>query len=950
LAAITAHVEGRTDHYEVEHRLRTQGGEWRWILTRGQTVRRDESGRALYISGTHTDIHERKQAEATLRQLNTRLDFLLSTSPVTIYTCAATPPYAATFVSANVVEVVGCTAPEFLAKPGFWAENIHPDDRARVFAGLGDLFIHDGHQHEYRFRHLNGGWRWVRDALRVVRGPDGQPVELIGYFIDITAQKEAEIEHGAILETAIDGFWVADREGRLIDVNDAYCQMSGYPRDELLRLRIPDLEAAENSEDTRRHIARIMTAGSDRFESRHRRKDGSVFDVEVSVQFSDLRGGVFVVFLRDITHRRAAETALRESEERYRLLVQGSHDAIMTQHPPTWAMTSCNPAALALFGVANEEAFRALAPADLSPELQPDGRPSAEKAAEMIETALREGSHFFEWMSRRLDGTLFPTTVLLSRLEQNGQRFLQATVRDITVQKQAEAALRDHNARLEHLVTERTGELRESEAKFRAIIESSPVAMAVNDEHGNITFLNRKFIETFGYTLADIPTLAAWWPRGYPDPAYRQRVAQEWQAAVEKAQRDRTELEPMEYQVAGKDGTVRDIRFSMAPMGASNLVIFYDLTERKQAEAALCESEERLRHVLDGLGPQMFAGLLDLQGTVLLANRPALEAAALRSENVLGKPVADTYWWTWSEAVSQRLRAAVERAAQGEPVRYDEQIRVAEGQLIWLDFSIHPLRDETGRIRFLVPSGLVITERKQAEESLRQSSEQLRALTQRLQSAREEEARRIARELHDELGQMLTGLKMDLRWVERDLEEGETDARTNALLEKVVAASELVDGTVKTVQRIAAELRSGLLDKLGLAMALRHESQQFQQRTGVTCRLRVPEPEPRLPAEVATACYRICQEALTNVARHAAATEVEIELRAETGAWLLEIHDNGKGIAAAKLTDPHSLGLIGMQERARHLGGEVSIGPGAEGGTVVRLRIPQAGAKTEDVS
>lgn len=127
-------------------------------------------------------------------------------------------------------------------------------------------------------------------------------------------------------------------------------------------------------------------------------------------------------------------------------------------------------------------------------------------------------------------------------------------------------------------------ELRDSEAKFRAIIESSPVAMAVNDEYQNVTFLSRKFIETFGYTLVDIPTLAAWWPRAYPDSVYRQRVAQEWQAAVEKAQRENTEFEPMEYKVSCKDGSVRDIRFSMAPMSASSLVTFYDITEQKLTE------------------------------------------------------------------------------------------------------------------------------------------------------------------------------------------------------------------------------------------------------------------------------------------------------------------------------------------------------------------------------
>lgn len=231
---------------------------------------------------------------------------------------------------------------------------------------------------------------------------------------------------------------------------------------------------------------------------------------------------------------------------------------------------------------------------------------------------------------------------------------------------------------------------------------------------------------------------------------------------------------------------------------------------------------------------------------------------------------------------------------------------------------------------------------RKSEAALRRSQEQLRALARRLQSAREEESRRIARELHDELGQMLTGLKLDLRSLERDLEAAPPEARVNRWLEKLLAASELVDTAIRAVQRLSAELRPALVDKLGLPASLRQEVRQFEERTGTVCRLRLPEADSPLPDAAATALYRIGQEALTNVARHAGATEVEVELRAAPDAWELEVRDNGRGIAPEQLNDPHSLGLVGMRERAAQFGGELDLLPRPGGGTVVRARIPRA--------
>lgn len=227
---------------------------------------------------------------------------------------------------------------------------------------------------------------------------------------------------------------------------------------------------------------------------------------------------------------------------------------------------------------------------------------------------------------------------------------------------------------------------------------------------------------------------------------------------------------------------------------------------------------------------------------------------------------------------------------------------------------------------------------------MRFSRECLRALTARLESLREDERIRIAREIHDELGQTLTGLKMDLFWMERKLGELPGSPAINSLLEKAVGATEHVDSVTATVQQIATDLRPGALDELGLGTALQYEARRFQDRAGIPCEVRVPETELPISAEVSTAFFRVFQESLTNVARHAHATKVEAELKAEPGFIVLSLRDNGKGITEADIANPQSLGLLGMKERVAQLGGEVVFQSHPGQGTLVTVRVPTAAA------
>jgi len=278
-----------------------------------------------------------------------------------------------------------------------------------------------------------------------------------------------------------------------------------------------------------------------------------------------------------------------------------------------------------------------------------------------------------------------------------------------------------------------------------------------------------------------------------------------------------------------------------------------------------------------------------------------------------------------------------------DPAGLREDIRLirSNGRVDWVERHTLPVVSPTGAFVGLVGTFQDITVRKQMEEKLTTSQTQFRALAARAETVREEEGRRIARTVHDELGQQLTGLKMDLKWIERGLEKL-GDERTQALMDKVVSCAALMDETVETVQRIAAELRPAILDQLGLIAALHHECQRFEQRAGLKCRFIAPQAEPDLTPAIAVACYRITQEALTNITRHAAAKSVEIEFRTETDQYCLEVRDDGRGLSAAAATNQHSLGLLGIRERAFGLGGALIIKPRPDGGTQVQVNIPLA--------
>jgi len=232
-----------------------------------------------------------------------------------------------------------------------------------------------------------------------------------------------------------------------------------------------------------------------------------------------------------------------------------------------------------------------------------------------------------------------------------------------------------------------------------------------------------------------------------------------------------------------------------------------------------------------------------------------------------------------------------------------------------------------------------VTEHKRAEAKIRESREQLRALAARLESVREEERTQLSREIHDELGQLMTGLKMDLAWLRKHVQKVDRSV-ANGMVGRIQQMNEMLDDSIQTVRKIAGQLRPALLDQLGLMAAMEWQAKEWESRTGIICCIDKQSGEPHFSHEQATQLFRIFQELLTNVARHAQATTVAVVLRRVGDEFSLDVMDNGRGIREEEIRHPLSLGIVGMKERATRIGGNIHFAGQPGGGTTVRVTFP----------
>ncbi len=461
---------------------------------------------------------------------------------------------------------------------------------------------------------------------------------------------------------------------------------------------------------------------------------------------------------------------------------------------------------------------------------------------------------------------------------------------------------------------------RHSDEILRLVIDAIPTMAWTVRPDGVVDFVNQRWLDYTGLTFEEEikePTRAM-------HPEDLQKAVEKWGANMAAGESFEDEM-----RLRQADGEYRWFLIRTVPLRdeRGNIVKWYgtsiDIEDRKRAEDDLKRQKEILQKIFDSV-PAMI-GFVGPDGKIKLANR--------EWERTLG--------WTLEEVLRQDLDVFAELypdpSYRQEILNFvfssngdwdDFRTRVRDGRVIDTSWANVHLSDGT-----TIGIGRDITDFKRAEEALQKSRDQLRALAARVQSVREEERTRVAREIHDELGQALTAIKIDLSSLSHGL-PADKKRQSESILK-------LVGETIQAVRRISTELRPAILDAVGLVATVEWAAGDFATRTGTKCQLDLPQDDVVISKDCATALFRIFQETLTNVARHANATEANVRLAENDGNLTLEVHDNGGGVSEEQLAAGSSLGILGMRERARLLGGEVTIAGTLGAGTTVRVRIPE---------
>jgi len=463
---------------------------------------------------------------------------------------------------------------------------------------------------------------------------------------------------------------------------------------------------------------------------------------------------------------------------------------------------------------------------------------------------------------------------------------------------------------------------------YRLLVQNSPDHIMTVDRYGTIIFINRTLPQ---YTVEGVIGTHV---NDYQTPEDGARFMALLKKMFDSGEPQKLELET----IWSSRWLVRIFPIRHDGEVESALVISTNITEQKETERALLESNDLNRRIIEAVP----AGIVQVatDGSIRLANEHAQRILGLRLDELTKLYVVDfdtkTIWEDGTPCEPKDYPVSKCLATGKSQPGVTLGVRRPDGRTSWGIFSAIPMRDpKSGALSGAMVTFIDITERKRAEEELKNSRQQLRDLSTHLQTILEEERTRISREIHDELGQQLTILKMELAWLKKQLPREE-----KLLRQRTQSMAKLVDATIRDIRRISTEMRPVVLDDLGLTAAMEWQVEEFKNRTGLQCQFTARPEEITLDRDRSTTVFRIFQETLTNIVRHAHADKIQVRLEKVEDHLCLEVRDNGRGITEGQIANSKSLGLLGIRERALLWGGTVQIHGTPGKGTTLSVRIP----------
>jgi PAS domain S-box-containing protein len=741
-----------------EHSATVADGALRW-LSWVDVPLFDEAGKLVEFQSVGRDITERKRMEDALRSSEARLSHLLQATPAVVYTARASD-FAATFMSENVQAITGFSAARFLAEADFWIRGIHPDDAARMTGAFEQLFATGEVKTEYRFRDSNGRYRWMEDGGRLVRDAQGAPVEIVGYWLDITERKQAEIalrdserRYREMFASNPHPMWVYDLETlRFLDVNDAAVAHYGWSREEFLAMTIADIRPADDVPRLRENIAQASEGGIDRAGIwRHRRRDGSLIEVEITSHALESGGRrAELVLANDITDQRRAERELKRSNRLLHTLTECNQVLVRATDERQLLADICGLIVesggyrMCWIGLAEDEPGRSVRPvavaganagyldtADISWDDTPRGRgPTGVAIRErrpVVAPAVADDPRMAPWREAA-SARGFASSIALPLLAEDGRcfgalslysaeadafdtgeiGFLTQLANDIAYGMRA---LRDRSVRVEV-----ESQLRSTAERLTHLMQTSPIvlySLRVGDGRLALDEVSENIERILGYPRGE--ALAPGWWREHLHPDDRADA----EATIAKALA--TGQAEHEYRFRHRDGRHLWIRDSLRIVTDANgatveaVGAWLDVSEKRRSEEDMRVKEAAMESSLAGIA------LADAQGRLTYVNPAFCRMWRVDEAQVPGTSAMQ--YWARPEEAEEVIRALLTQGKWSGEM----QARRSDGTRFVAQLLASTVRDGHGEPLCLMGSFVDVTDSRQARDALQELTQTLEA-------------------------------------------------------------------------------------------------------------------------------------------------------------------------------------------------------------------------------